>query len=120
MFVEVFGALLFPPLIYIVCICIKHLILCWRYTQGTFIRNVYLLRKEELCEEFIEVGKVSWDIFCFIIGAIRCVVVKSFKNIQEVLIKKSSQFAGCQNLASKHIKHSISKKKVTFILYVYI
>ena len=108
MFVEVVGALLVPPLIYIVCIYIKHLIDCRSYPKGPiplpFIGNIHLLRKGEPHKKFIELGKIYGDVFGFSIGSIRYVVVNNLEGLQEVLVKKGSQFAGRRSLLSKHIK----------------
>ena len=107
MLLEVIGALVLPPLIYTFFIYIKHLIDCWSYPQGPIplplIGNIHLLTKVESYKKFIELGKVYGDVFGFSIGAIRYVVVNNLEGIQEVLIKKGSQFAGRPRISSNFI-----------------
>ncbi|XP_012557090.1 steroid 17-alpha-hydroxylase/17,20 lyase [Hydra vulgaris] len=98
MFLEVIGAVLIPPLIWIIWVYIKHLIDCLYYPRGPiplpFIGNGYLIRKAEPYKELVNLGKIYGDVFSFSIGSVRFVIVNSLEGIQEVLVKKGWQFAG--------------------------
>ncbi|XP_065675147.1 steroid 17-alpha-hydroxylase/17,20 lyase isoform X3 [Hydra vulgaris] len=104
MFLEIVGAIMLPPLIWVVWIYIKHLVDCLAYPRGPFplpfVGNAYLFRKSKPYKEFVKLGKTYGDVFGFSIGSIRYVVVNSLEGIQEVLIKKGSHFAGRPKIAT--------------------
>ncbi|XP_047133274.2 LOW QUALITY PROTEIN: steroid 17-alpha-hydroxylase/17,20 lyase isoform X1 [Hydra vulgaris] len=98
MLFKVIGTILIPPLIWVVWIYIKHLVDCLSYPQGPFplpfMGNVHLIRNRESYKVFSEFQKFYGSVFGFSIGSTRYVVVNNLEGVQEVLIKKGSQFAG--------------------------
>ncbi|XP_047133270.2 steroid 17-alpha-hydroxylase/17,20 lyase [Hydra vulgaris] len=98
MLFKVIGTILVPPLIWVVWIYIKHLVDCLSYPQGPFplpfIGNAHLIRNRESYKVFSEFQKIYGSVFGFSIGSTRYVVVNNLEGVQEVLIKKGSQFAG--------------------------